>query len=150
MPDETTKPKPKHDLSKVKCFNSGQRGHIAPNYPEIDQTEQETETKGKQFVTWEDCQFEETDCESGMYMTYEVYESVHMSPKFRKYDILLDNQADVSIVHPHLLQDVLPAESPITVKGIGGRQLKAEHAGYLQDFFRVYASEQANPSVLSL
>jgi hypothetical protein len=53
-------------------------------------------------------------------------------------------------VHPNLLQDVLPAESPITVKGIGGRQLKAEHTGYLPDFFRVYASEKANPSVLSL
>jgi len=33
---------------------------------------------------------------------------------------------------------------------IGGKQLKAEHTDYLQEFFRVYASEQANPSVLSL
>ncbi len=56
----------------------------------------------------------------------------------------------MSIVHPCLLQDVLPADSPITVKGIGGKQLKAKHAGYLQDFFRVYASKQANPSMLSL
>jgi hypothetical protein len=83
-------------------------------------------------------------------VTYEVYESVHSSPKFGKYDILLDNQADVSIVHPRMLCDVLPTKSPITVKGIGGKQLKAEHTGYLQEFFRVYASEQANPSVLCL
>jgi hypothetical protein len=69
-------------------------------------------------------------------------------PKFGKYDFLLDNQADVSIVHPRMLYDVLLANLPITVKGIGGKQLKAEHTGYLQEFFRVYASEQANPSVL--
>jgi hypothetical protein len=71
-------------------------------------------------------------------------------PKFGKYDILLYNQADVSIVHPRLLCNVLPADLPITVKGIGGKQLKAEHNSYLQEFFKVYASEQANPSVLSL
>jgi len=83
-------------------------------------------------------------------VTYEVYEGIWLSTKFGKYDILLDNQADVSIVHPRMLCDVLPADSPITVKGIGGKQLKAEHTGYLQEFFRVYASEQANPSVLCL
>jgi hypothetical protein len=40
------------------------------------------------------------------------------------------NQADVSIVHPCLLRDVLPADSPVTVNGIGGNQLKAEHTAY--------------------
>jgi hypothetical protein len=86
----------------------------------------------------------------GAYATYEIYESVHSPPKFGKYDILLDYQADVSIVHPHMLCDVLPADLPITVKGFGGKQLNAEQTGYLQEFFRVYASEQAIPSVLSL
>jgi hypothetical protein len=50
IPNETTKSKPKHDLSKVKCINCGQRGHITPNCPENDQTEQETETNGKHFA----------------------------------------------------------------------------------------------------
>ena len=69
---------------------------------------------------------------------------------FGKYDVLLDNQADVSIVHPSLLRDVLIAESPITVKGIGGKQLRASHMGYLEEFFHVYASNQVVPSFLSL
>ena len=55
------------------------------------------------------------EVEASSYVTYEVYESVHSSQKFGKYDILLDNQADVSIVHLRLLRDVLPADSPITV-----------------------------------
>jgi hypothetical protein len=33
------KPKPKHDMSKVKCFNCGKKGHIAPDFPGKDQEE---------------------------------------------------------------------------------------------------------------
>jgi hypothetical protein len=126
------KPKPKCDMSKVKCFNYGKKGHIAPNCPERDQEDdqEEQQSKKKQFVTWEDKQYDDEEvAEIGTYVTYEVYESVRLSPKFGKYDILLDNQADVSIVHPHMLCDVLPADSPITVKGIGGEQRKANILG---------------------
>lgn len=42
------------------------------------------------------------------------------------------------------------ADSPITVNGIGGKQLKAVDTGYLEEFFHVYSSEHANPNVLSL
>jgi hypothetical protein len=98
------KAKPKHDLSKVKCFICGKRGHITPNCPENDQ-EEETKSEKKQFVTWEDEQYEEDICKSGIYVTFEVYESMHSSPKFGKYDVLLDNQADVSIVHTCLLHE---------------------------------------------
>jgi hypothetical protein len=143
------KPKPKQqDMSKVKCLRCGKKGHIAPNCPEKDEDE-EHEVKKKQFVTWED-ECEDEEVEASSYVTYEVYESMHSSQKFGKYDILLDNQADVSIVHSRLLHDVLPADSPITVNGIGGKQLKAVDTGYLEVFFHVYSSEQANPSVLSL
>jgi hypothetical protein len=41
------KPKPKRDMSKVKCFSCGKKGHIAPNCPENEEDEQETNIKGK-------------------------------------------------------------------------------------------------------
>jgi hypothetical protein len=44
----------------------------------------------------------------------------------------------------------MQADQPVTVKGIGGKQLVAMHTGYLDEFFRVYASEKAKPNELSL
>jgi hypothetical protein len=95
----------------------------------------EAENKRKQYVTWEDADEEDILQESSSYVTYKLYKSMEESSKFGKYDLLLDNQADVSIVHLRLLRDVLVAESPITVKGIGGRWLKASYTGYLEEFF---------------
>jgi 6-phosphogluconolactonase/glucosamine-6-phosphate isomerase/deaminase len=77
--DSEEKPKPKCDKSKVKCFNCGNKGHIAPNCPEKDQEEEEQETK-KKIVTWEDEQYDEDAAEMGMCVTYEVYESVRSPP----------------------------------------------------------------------
>jgi hypothetical protein len=44
-------------MSKVKCFNCGKKGHIAPNCPENEDNEQEVvekDNKKKQFVMGED------------------------------------------------------------------------------------------------
>ncbi len=71
--------KPKHDMSKVKCFNCGKNGHIAPNFPEKDQ-EEEPEIRRKQFVTWEDEQGDEGEVKVSLFVTYEVYESVCSTP----------------------------------------------------------------------
>jgi hypothetical protein len=134
--------KPKRNMTKVKCFNCGCKGHIAPNCPEKE-AEQETtakddEGKAKSFVTWEDG-WEEQE-EIGTYVPYQVMNASE-GRGFHEYDVLLDNQADVSIVHPRLLREVIQADRPVTVKGIGGRQLVVEKTGYLDEFFRVYASE---------
>jgi len=48
--------------------------------------------------------------------------------------VLLDNQADISVMHPMLLRNVRPAEKKIRVCGVGGVQLIVEHVGMLDGF----------------
>jgi hypothetical protein len=63
--------------------------------------------------------------------------------------VLLDNQADISIVNPVLLENVRPAEGEIKIKGVGGIQLKVNQVGDLPGFFTVYASKETRANVLS-
>jgi hypothetical protein len=65
---------------------------------------------------------------------------------FSPTEVLLDNQTDVSVMKPERM--VKPAEKPIRVNGVGGVQLLADQTGYLQDFFRVYASRDIRANVL--
>jgi 6-phosphogluconolactonase/glucosamine-6-phosphate isomerase/deaminase len=62
--------KPKRDMSKVKCFNCGKRGHIAMNCPQ-----KELDNKDKTFVSDE-------DDEAGSYVTYQVFNSMHPGQQF--------------------------------------------------------------------
>jgi hypothetical protein len=156
--DADLKAKPKRDMSKVKCFNCGKFGHISPNFPEKEAEAEQTaaddhdveKSKARAFVSWEDGWEQEDDQAVGTYTTYRVCNGVDSDSQFRNYDVLLDNQADVSIMHPRLLRQVIRADQPITVCGVGGKQLEVTHNGYLEDFFRVYASANAKPNVLSL
>jgi hypothetical protein len=69
---------------------------------------------------------------------------------FNEYDLLLHNQADMSMVQPHFIHEIMQVDVSITENGIGGKQLVAAQSGYLDEFFRVNASEQVKPNVLSL
>ncbi len=68
---------------------------------------------------------------------------------FRETEVLLDNQADISIMRPGLLHAFKPAEKTVRVNGVGGLQLTVDRKGYLEDFFDVYTSEHTKANVLS-
>ncbi len=63
-------------------------------------------------------------------------------------EVLLDNQADISIMRSELLRMLEPVDNPVQVSGVGGVQLVAKETGYLEDFLRVYASSDTRANVL--
>lgn len=69
---------------------------------------------------------------------------------FGPKEVLLDNQANVSIVRPELLRDVQDAEHAVKINGVGGHQFTVTQTGYLDPLFRVYASEDTHANILSL
>jgi hypothetical protein len=81
---------------------------------------------------------------------YVVDTAVNATKGIELTQVLLDNQADISVMHPMLLRDVRPAEKKIRVCGVGGVQLIVEHVGMLDGFFKVYASEKTKANMLSV
>ncbi len=75
--------------------------------------------------------------------------ATRMVGKFKRTEVLLDNQADVSVVHPSLLREIGPAEENIHNNGVGSHQFTVEREGYLDVFFKVYMSEDTHTNVLS-
>jgi hypothetical protein len=137
----------KRDMSKIKCFYCNEFGHIAPNCPKKAKQAEERAQKAETFVSWDDNVDEEQV--AGTFFIYQVCHRVKSGQKFHDYDLLLDNQADISVVHPRLLWQVMAADKPVTMNDIGGRQLVVTQTGYLDEFFRVYASEDVKPNRFS-
>jgi hypothetical protein len=80
---------------------------------------------------------------------YTVNNAVNVTQSLKTNKLLLDNQADISIVNPVLLENVRPAEREIKIKGVGGIQLQVNQVGDLPGFFTVYASKETRANVLS-
>jgi hypothetical protein len=57
---------------------------------------------------------------------------------FKSTEVLLDNQANISIVWPELLRQLQPTSEVVRVNGVGGVQLELRETGYLDNFFQVY------------
>jgi hypothetical protein len=77
-----------------------------------------------------------------------VNNAVDGSTALKRNQLLLDNQADFSIIHPDLLTHLSKADHELKINGVGGEQLIVQDTGDLQDFFRVYSSEHTKANVL--
>ena len=64
--------------------------------------------------------------------------------------MLLDNQANISIVHQDLLCNIQEAEHAVKINGVGGHQFTVNKTGFLDPLFHVYASEDTHANILSL
>jgi hypothetical protein len=80
---------------------------------------------------------------------YVVDMAVNATKGISLTQVLLDNQADRSVMHPMMLSEVHPANRKIRVSGVGGVQLIVDKVGMLDGFFQVYASKETKENVLS-
>jgi hypothetical protein len=144
--------KPPKDRSNYKCWSCNELGHLAnsklcPNYKKKKEAEDAADN-----ATWQ-------EYEASMYTTigeetkiieeHMVNNAVNENQEVVLTKILLDNQANISIVHPALLTNVQKSKKIIRVKGVGSVQLVVNQIGMLEGFFTVYVCEHTRANVLS-
>ena len=57
------------------------------------------------------------------YCTFSTYQDNAVSDsRFKPTEVLIENQADISIVYPKLLRNIMAAELEAKINGIGGHQ----------------------------
>jgi hypothetical protein len=121
----------------VKCFNC-EGDHCIGDCPEL----KRNKANNADDVNMAAAMFEATT-----FVTYQV-NAVHYSG-FKLSEVLLDNQANISVLKPGMLRHIEPAKEEVNICGVGGLQLRVKETGYLNEFFRVYASEDTRANVLS-
>jgi hypothetical protein len=140
------------DLSHIECFRCKEPSHYSsskdcPLHPSMQKAESRAVNS-----TWQ-------EYEASIYTTVRMEEeeleehtamnAVHVTQVLLPTEVLLDNQANISILHPILLSNVKKAKQKIKVEGVGGTQLFVDMVGHLNGFFEVYASEHTKANVLS-
>jgi len=112
--DSEKKEKKEKDMSKVECYACGAMGHYANKCPSRQQRtdsneneEQEQEEARSSHVTWN----------ANAFTTHQTY-AVAQEGRFKPSEVLIDNQANISIVHPSLLRDVQRADHEVKINGV--------------------------------
>jgi uncharacterized protein YdaU (DUF1376 family) len=140
-------------LSHIECFRCKQPGHYSTSKDFLLHPDNKKQKAKQEFrnTTWADG---ETSIfvmiyKEGEHEEHVINYAVHVTQGLKPTDMLLDNQANISIVHPMLLKNVRPAPKKIVIKGVGGPQLIVDQVKDLEGFFEVYVSEHTKANILS-
>ncbi len=128
--------------SDIECFNCRKKGHYANKCPDKKPSAAAVDEEDMIHTlnaTWE----------ASTFCTSTIHSAVDRSLKLQRDEVLLDTQADISIIHPSLLRQVQQTEREVKINGVGGLTLTVNKIGYLPDFFPVYSSEDTLANVLS-
>jgi hypothetical protein len=115
-------------LTKMKCFCCKEKGHIASS-PDCSLKNKKKE-EGSQ-----DHQVNATWVDADVLTTYDVFNMTDNSLGLGRDVVLLDTQANISLFHPSILENVKESEKDIKINGIGGYQMMVNKKGYLPNFF---------------
>ena len=66
------------------------------------------------------------------------------------YEVLLDNQANTSVIHPKLLQNIRRTAKPVKVGGLSGHTIDVGMIGHLNGFFDVLAFHEGAANILCM
>lgn len=138
--------KKKDDKGTMICTLCGQKGHWCSKCPMLAQAREFLGARVQHTTGDED---DEAD-EDGVILciTADILTGSAESSNLNPWEILLDNQATVSVFHnKRLLQNIRRASTPITIKGIGG-SLKVDLVGDAGCFGEVYFCPQATANLL--
>ena len=149
-PTTTETPKPEEEKKqpgskkKVKCYKCHEEGHYANKCPEKKKPDEETPIDANDEIhtlnaTWE----------AATFCTHQVNSAMDANLKVQPNEIIIDNAADISIIQPHLLENVQQRERSVKINGVGGLTLEVNQTGYLPNFFEVYSSDKTLANVLS-
>jgi hypothetical protein len=113
--DKEGKEVDKAEKKPIKYFNC-EGDHYVNNCPELKEWRKAKES-GNVTATWE----------GNTFATYRV-NSIG-TKGLGATEVLLDNQADISIMRPELLRMLEPVDRPVNVSGVGGVQLVVKETG---------------------
>ena len=117
----------KKDPTEITCWECGELGHYKSKCPDL-KKDGSTGEHNKVHLTTSELVF------------------ATGSPGFKWYEVLLDNQANISVVHPRLLTGL--EEHNSTCSGISGLPFELPHVGELEGFFQCHSSPKLTASVL--
>jgi hypothetical protein len=96
----------------------------------------------------QDGQVNATWVDADVFTTYDIFNATDSSLGLGRDVVLLDTQANISLFHPSILENIKDSEKEIKINGIGGYQMTVKNKGYLPNFFEVYCSPEVKVNVL--
>ena len=124
----------------VECWGCGEEGHMLRDCPSLDEGgDEQGEKEGKANVTVGSDSTE---------LTGTAFRASEKTTAW--YEVLLDNQANVSILHPRLLTAIRRAAMPTRVTGISPESVVLRLEGMLAGFFRTLVSHDSPANVLCM
>lgn len=140
-----SKQNPPKDRTNYKCWSCGEFGHLTNSKACLNKRKKQELEAALVNAAWQEYEAIREE----QVKEYTVNNAVNVTQALLHTEILMDNQANISIVHPSLLENVRKASKSIRVKGVGGVQLVVDQVGTLNGFSQVYASNKMKANVLS-